>query len=339
MQKDLRKGTYMKKLIFTLLLFMCLALNGFAGGFDESILHQGYSSWGVESESVGSINLRLAWKNFTSKKVITIAVVDTGIDSSHSFIKGSVIREVDFSHNLEVVGSAPDEHGHGTHVSGTIKSVYPDVQIMALKYYNPKASGMESLKATLAALKYAVDQNVDIINYSGGGPEASTEEYSILREAERKGILVVCAAGNEGSDIDQGKTAFYPASYSLDNVLSVSGYDQEVKTVNSSNFGIKNVDIAAPGYRIRGPLPNGRSGYLTGTSQATAFVTGVAALIKSNYPELTMAQLKSAILLGAKKETNFKSINGTSARLDAYFALIKAREITSQNQRNLAFKK
>src|SRR5690606_27261379 len=108
---------------------------------------------------------------------------------------------VDFS-GAKVTNTPADQHGHGTHVAGIVKSIFPEVKILALKYYNPKATGQANLDATIKALKFAVDNNVDVINYSGGGPEASVEELRVLKEAEKKGILVIAAAGNERSNID-----------------------------------------------------------------------------------------------------------------------------------------
>src|SRR5690606_35904243 len=116
---------------------------------------------------------------------------------------------IDFSTGKQTSTPA-DKHGHGTHVAGIVKSIFPDVKILAIKYYNPKASGQANLDATVKALQYAVDQNVDVINYSGGGPEASVEELRVLKAAEAKGILVIAAAGNERSNIDDKKNAYYP---------------------------------------------------------------------------------------------------------------------------------
>jgi subtilisin family serine protease len=210
-----------------------------------------------------------------------------------------------------------DEHGHGTHVSGIIKSISPEVKILALKYYNPKASGTDNLNSTIDALRYAVEQNVDVINYSGGGPEPALDEMKILKEAERKGILVVAAAGNEESDIDNKKNAYYPASYGLTNIITVTAYDQSIMTLPSSNYGKQSVHISAPGYRIKSSMPFGRSGYLTGTSQATAFVSGVAAMLKSQFPNLPMQKIKDAIIESAKKEKTLEGKCLANGRLDA----------------------
>ncbi len=319
--------------------------------FDVKILNSEYSSWGVEpANKTSSINLVPAWKAFKKKKEIVVAVIDTGIDPNHPFLRDNLYIKngtasssnygIDFSKNRKDANQPFDEHGHGTHVSGIVKSVYPEVKILSLKYYNPKASGQDNLDSTIAALKYAVDQNVDVINYSGGGPEPALEELKILKEAERKGILVVAAAGNEESNIDIRSNAYYPASYGLKNIITVTAHNKQLQMLNSSNWGKKSVDISAPGYRIRSALPKGRSGYLTGTSQATAFVSGAAALIMSQYPDLSVEEVKEVIKRSAKHESTLMSKCASGGRLDAGHAQVFAAQyIKAKKTRGLATKK
>ena len=227
-----------------------------------------------------------------------------------------------------------DDHGHGTHVAGIIKSVHPGVKLLTLKYYNPQASGQENLNSTVKALRYAVDKNVDIINYSGGGPEPALEELRVLKEAEKKGILVVAAAGNEKSNIDEKSNAYYPASYGLSNIITVTAHNKKLKMLSSSNFGESSVDLSAPGHRIKSALPNKRAGFLTGTSQATAFVTGVSALIKSQY-NLSAKEIKKVIRNSAKKEITLLNKCSSQGRLDAWRALELA-EKSAKSNRSLA---
>lgn len=296
------------------------------------VLNSPYASWGVMPQENSSINLVGAWQKFEQKKEVVVAVIDTGIDPNHPFLKdnlrgakGSASASdygKDFSKSAVNEYQPVDQHGHGTHVSGIIKSVYPDVKILSLKYYNPRASGQDNLDSTIKALRYAVEANVDIINYSGGGPEPAIEELRILKEAERKGILVVAAAGNEESNIDVKKNAYYPASYGLSNIITVTAHDQTLEMLSSSNYGAKSVDISAPGYRIKSALPGGRSGFLTGTSQATAFVSGVAAMLKSQGPSLSAAQIKQIIVGSAKKEKTMLGKCTSGGRLDAAKAVL-----------------
>ncbi len=299
--------------------------------FKSPLLPERYTSWGIDPKIKASINLPKAWLKHRSKKDVIVAVVDTGIDSSHKQLMSNVFIPniqtnhlnfgIDFSKNRRYYSRPIDTNGHGTHVSGIIKSVFPDVKIMALKYYNPQASGQDNLNSTISALRYAVEQNVDLINYSGGGPEPALEELRILKEAEKKGILIIAAAGNDEHDIDNKRHAYYPASYGLSNIITVANHDRYGKLHPSSSYGKKSVDISAPGHRIKSTILHGRAGYLTGTSQATAFVTGVSALLKSQFPNLTPAQIKEIINVSAKKEKNLKDKCKSGGILDAENAI------------------
>ncbi|MGK0368059.1 MAG: thermitase [Thermoproteota archaeon] len=299
-----------------------------------------FSSWGINPQyKAASINLEKTWKKFQKNKDVTVAVVDTGIQYNHPFLRKNIIVKSgkttpanfgkDFSFKMKNNRPA-DTHGHGTHVSGIVKSIFPEVKLLALKYYNPKASGQANLDSTIKCLEYAVDQGVDIINYSGGGPEPSIEELRVLKKAERKGILIIAAAGNERSNIDLRKNAYYPASYGLSNIITVGAHDQSVRLIPSSNWGKYSVDIAAPGHRIRSAIPGSSAGYMTGTSQATAFVTGTAALLKARYPQLAYDQIKNIIL---SSSIRMKSLVGKvlgAGKLDALRAMNLAESIMSK---------
>lgn len=305
--------------------------------YNDKALKSKFASWGINPDyKASSIQLKKSWKSFNKQQDVLVAVVDTGIQFNHPFLKENLYTikgkasasnyGVDFSKAKN--SKAPkDSHGHGTHVAGIIKSVFPEVKILALKYYNPLASGHANLTSTIKALKYAVDNNVAIINYSGGGPEPSSAEKKVLKEAEKKGILVIAAAGNEKSNIDIKKNAYYPASYGLSNIITVGAHDEMNKVIASSNWGSKSVDIAAPGFRIKSALPGNGAGMMTGTSQATAFVTGVASLIKSNYPKLNYIQIKNIILSSSMKVANFKGKILGSGKLNAHRALEVAQNV------------
>ncbi len=239
---------------------------------------------------------------------VLVAVIDTGIDSSHPDLKASIWVNVgetgldEFGRDKATNGidddgngfvddvegydfasrqaQVQDEHGHGTHIAGILVKEAPGVRIMNLKYFRPGISGTEALKNSLAAMRYAIAMKADIINYSGGGTSPSAEEIAVLTEASRKGILVVAAAGNEASNSES--QPFYPANYRLPNILSVTAINESVRGdewVPTSNFGTRSVAVAAQGKDVKSTLPGGRYGRMTGTSQATAFVTAGAVRI------------------------------------------------------------
>lgn len=314
-------------------------------GLNLAELNSTYASWGIDpTNTTSGINLRPAWENYVKRREVIVAVIDTGIDPNHPFLKenlyipnGQASAEnygMDFSKNRQNALQPIDTHGHGTHVAGIVRSVHPEVKILALKYYNPQASGQDNLNSTIEALRYAVDQNVDIINYSGGGPEPSLEELRILKLAEKKGILVVAAAGNEESNIDLKSNAYYPASYGLSNIITVTAHDQNLQTLASSNYGKTSVDISAPGHRIKSALPNSRAGFLTGTSQATAFVSGVAALLKSQFTELSNDHIKELIVRSAKTSPTLIERTSSGGMLDARRAQALAEQLNNQINQN-----
>jgi subtilisin family serine protease len=335
--------------LLTLVLGLNLAHSAPNLAYGPELLVSRFASWGIDPDKhLASINLKESWSRFKKNKEIVVAVVDTGIQGDHAFLAnniyvvngkaGSQNFGVDFSGG-KPTSTPSDQHGHGTHVAGIVKSVFPEVKILALKYYNPKASGQANLEATIKALQYAVDNNVDVINYSGGGPEASVEELRVLKQAEKKGILVIAAAGNERSNIDDKRHAYYPASYGLSNIITVGAHDDSLNIIPSSNYGKNTVDIAAPGHRIRSAIPQNGAGYMTGTSQATAFVTGVAALIKSKYPRMRYDQIKNIILSSSLKVKNFEGKILGSGKLDAGRAIELADSVNqkiSQPQRAVA---
>jgi thermitase len=305
--------------------------------FPLQLLTSRFASWGVDpARPLTSINLKASWERFEKRREVVVAVVDTGIQHDHPFLKDNIfVRQgkhaannygVDFS-GAKPTATPHDQHGHGTHVAGIVKSVFPEVKLLTLKYYNPSASGQQNLDSTIKALEYAVKAGVDIINYSGGGPEPSTEELRVLKEAEKKGIIVVAAAGNERSNIDDKRNAYYPASYGLSNIITVAAHDQQMQLITASNWGKNSVDIAAPGFNINSAFPGGKAGLLTGTSQATAFVTGVAALIMSQHPGFTFDQVRNVILSSSVKVKNFEGKVLGAGKLDAARALEMADNV------------
>lgn len=318
-----------------------------------------------------------AWKITQGSKDIVIAVIDTGIDKNHEDLKENLwINKgetgldkkgkdkatngidddkngyVDDVHGWNFVGndhSLVDNHGHGTHISGIlgavggngkgVSGVSPEVSIMTLKYYDPKAPGVNNLENTVKAIHYAVENGANIINYSGGGLEFSAQEKKAIEKAEKKGILFVAAAGNERSNSD--KLKYYPADYNLENIISVTAIDTTKNILPSSNYGVITVDIAAPGKEIYSTLPNGRYGYMTGTSQATAFVSGVAALIMAHNRDYKATQVAKYIKNTGDVVDSLKGKTRFNRKLNSYRALsildhnVSATGVVATNLTNL----
>jgi subtilisin family serine protease len=212
------------------------------------------------------------------------------------------------SHQLE-------EESHGTHVAGIlaanrtnkkgVKGVAENVKLMTLRAV---PDGDEYDKDIALAIRYAVDQGAKVINASFGkkfSPNAGWVQDT-LRYAAAKDVLFVHAAGNDGLDLDLPENSNFPNdAYSLrgtaleDNYLSVGAltpYYGPDMIASFSNYGKKGVDIFAPGDEIYSTLPNSKYGVEGGTSMAAPAVAGMAALIRSLYPQLTAVQVKRIIL-------------------------------------------
>lgn len=243
--------------------------------------------------------------------MVRIAVVDTGFDVNHPMVgalysvKLQVCDNGTSKFNFVTTDNVPngdvtDLHGHGTHIAGLIARYagLAPVCIMPMRYYDAKGNDMNNLTRTLLAFKKAIEMNADIINYSGGGIAPSADECATLKEALDKGIVVVAAAGNERSNIEVHK--YWPAMCDS-RIIAVTARDNFGNRLPTSNWS--DTPVFKKGDKTNGTtiklkiedgndqlsiLPNGQYGYMTGTSQATAIMTGKLAnhlfiLRKSEY--------------------------------------------------------
>ncbi len=267
-----------------------------------------------------------AWEISQGDDDIIVAVIDTGADINHPGLKNNIWRnpakgasDVVGWNFVGDSGDVKDNHGHGTHVAGIVKQVCPKVKIMVLKYFDPTAKTGDNLKNTVRAIQYAVKMGAKIINYSGGGLEPNEAEYSAIKMARDKGVLFIAAAGNEHSNSDSAH--YYPANYNLDNIISVTAIDAFGQVLKTSNYGVDTVNIAAPGEEIYSLFPGGKYGKLTGTSQATAFTSGVAALVWAHNKDFSYIQVRNQIINTADELQGLRGKTGTSGKLNSYAAL------------------
>ena len=309
----------------------------------------------------------------TGNKKIVVAVCDTGIDINHPDLKENIWTNpkeipnnkidddkngfIDDVHGWNFAGNNNrvfDTHGHGTHIAGIIgavggngiglSGVAPKVSLMALKYYDPNDNGSSNLHNTIKCFHYAIANGAHVINYSGGGLKGNEKEKKALQLAEKKGILLVAAAGNEKSNMDTHK--YYPASYLLSNILPVTATNPADNILKSSNWG-KSAKAAAPGIDILSTLPGGKYGRMTGTSQATAVATGLAVLIMDYYkihsPSFIIKQMEMTGDLKAslKEKTSqgrriniYKALAMRGKRLDMRDQIIDGRSSMSYHAQN-----
>ncbi len=305
-------------------------------------LHNTGASGGAAGADIGAFE---AWDVSTGSGTI-IAVIDTGVDVTHPDLRpnlwtnpgevpGNGVDDdgngyVDDVHGYDFVhddGDPDDREGHGTHVAGTaaakgddgygVVGAAFDAQIMGLKFLDRGAGGYSSMAA--AAIHYAVNNGADVINASWGGYGQSTAIRNAIAYARSRGVLFVAASGNQANDNDQ--YGFYPASFTLDNVISVASHDRYDRLSSFSNYGASRVDLMAPGSSIVSTVPGGDWAYMDGTSMASPFVAGVAALLRAADPTASLAELRSALLDHTTPVAGGSDRVATGGRLNAAAAL------------------
>ena len=281
------------------------------------------------------INIQPAWEFYDqleAKRPVVVAVIDTGIDTTHPDLKDSMWVNED-----EIPGDGIDNDGngyiddvngwnfldntnqlyvgkednHGTHAAGTIAASRGNggiagindgqyVKIMSLKALGGE-SGKGSPESVIAAIRYAEANGAQICNLSFGSENYTEEFMAVIQNSK---MLFVVAAGNgdeneKGYSIDQYPV--YPASLPFDNVITVANLMFDGKLDRSSNYGPVNVDLAAPGCFILSTIPDRSYAFMTGTSMAAPMVTGAAAMVYSARPDLDLIGVKNVLLASAKK--------------------------------------
>lgn len=201
-------------------------------------------------------------------------------------------------------------------------------KLMALKVFDDGGDG--AVASAINAIDYAIDASAQVINASWHFPYSSSL-YEAIKRAQEAGVLVVCAASNYGTN--NNTNPYYPASFDLDNIVSVLATDHNDALSSYSNYGSYSVDLGAPGgtdtsqssYNIYSTTPNTTYQYLAGTSMAAPFVSGAAALVLGQRPTIDWWQAKTIIL----KSVDYKSALAGKARTSGRLNLNNALNYTT----------
>lgn len=266
-----------------------------------------------------------AWDYHTGSRNILVGVLDSGIDANHPDLQGNV--DMSLSRNFtDDGGDAYDIQGHGTHVAGIIgaignngigvSGVNWNVTLVSLRVFQLINGELKSYTSSWCqAVLYAINNDIPILNYSGGGYSASQLTESIL--SMYNGLLVA-SAGNDSTNTDVNQ--HYPSGYGSDRIISVASSDNWDNLSSFSNYGSQSVDLAAPGSNILSTYPGGGYQYMSGTSMAAPFVTGTAALMMAINPTLTAEQIRFCILNSTDYVNALSGRTATSGRLNIHRA-------------------
>ncbi len=297
------------------------------------------------------IEAKRAWKVQEGSRDVIVAVIDTGVDYNHpdlaynmwrnpkarsfaetgidmdgSEIAGDIVGW-DFVHNDNLPF---DDNMHGTHCAGTVGAVGSNgvgisgvakrVSIMAIKFLSGSGSG--DTADAIKAIDYAVSRGAQILSNSWGGPGEVSSNKALedaIKHAEAAGVLVVAAAGNDGTNNDT--RPMLPAAFPQENIIAVAATNESDSKAFFSNYGPKTVDVAAPGSGILSTTPKGGYKKLSGTSMAAPHVSGAAALIWSEYPNATYSEVKERLMRFGDPISTLKGETVTGMRINIYKAL------------------
>jgi type VII secretion-associated serine protease mycosin len=270
-----------------------------------------------EQAQLKSINAPAAWR-VSHGRGVTVGVLDTGVDASAADLSGSVSTGPDYTQGANPPGYQPPHlhgtfiasliagHGSGPGRAGGVIGVAPAARVLSVRVIlddqepgvGPYNTDPRFADAIGRGIRYAASHGAAVINMSLGSVQPTRAMQAALAYAVSRGVVVVASAGNSGAP-GQGYTPYsYPASFA--GVLSVAAVDESGARATFSDRN-SSVVLSAPGVEVIGAGPGRTYLQASGTSPAAAFVTGVAALIRSAYPRLSPAQVEQAMISSAAR--------------------------------------
>ncbi len=292
------------------------------------------SLWGMQK-----VKARDAWNVTKGSGDVVIAVIDTGVDYNHLDLQdniwtGTTENGTEY-HGYNAINDSycpMDNHGHGTHVAGTIGAVGNNskgvvginwnVSVMPVKFLD--AAGRGTTADAIECFEFVLErkqEGANVIatsNSWGGGGKSKLMKEAIAKNRDA-GILCIAAAGNDWSNNDVSPS--YPANYDLTNIVSVAATKENDELASFSNYGNRSVHVAAPGVDINSTLPDGEYGEYSGTSMATPHVSGLAGLLAAGNSSYSYTELKNILLSSVDPLESLENLTMTEGRINASRAL------------------
>lgn len=313
-------------------------------------------TYSTYAQTSAPIQLSQAWAAMSAGKTPpVVAIIDTGIDFNHAVFTGSGAiwtnpneipsngidddknGYIDDVHGWNFVAnsnSPADDDGHGTHCAGIVLGTTQDitaspiaaaqVRIMPLKFLDANGSG--STADAVKAIYYAVNNGAQVLSNSWGGGGFSSSLLDAITYAYNHKVAFVAAAGNASTNNDSSPT--YPANYNVPNMISIAATSDLDGLASFSNYGASTVHVGSPGVSIWSTYPTNMYARLSGTSMATPFVAGLAALILREAPSMTGYQVKNLIFGGAQSVSSLQTKTTTKSRINVYNSVVAAKTST-----------
>ena len=286
---------------------------------------------------------------------VVVGVIDGMVDVNHAQLRPNILvnngeipnNNIDDDNNGiidDFLGAQfnqelndPNTNTHGSHVAGIIgadfsqgpiQGVAPKVKILPAQFIGNDGAG--NIGDAILAMNYAASRGAKILNLSWGGAPCLPSLASAMENLSNKGILLVTAAGNgdsRGHGINVDEQPDYPSGFGLLNQINVAASTIDDFMINFSNFGIRKVQVAAPGVDIMSTVPGNRIERMSGTSMSAPLTAGAAALLWSAYPNATPQQIKLSLLRGVDAQAGHEFLVSSRGRINVKKSLAELKKL------------
>jgi subtilisin family serine protease len=336
--------------LLILFLFLLVACGTGVGGQGEPDFKKQWALGNQDDAGIGAVLMWEEYESYVDLDEVIVALLDTEVDITHDDIEEAIYTNIaeipndgidndgngyiddihgwDFVNN-DAYSTYIENDSHGTEMAGVIVARYnktgmagvagyENIKLLPLKVIpsdNEIQLGIDESQAIVSAIQYAEDMGARVCNLSFGYKDFDQDIYNVMDESN---MLFVVSAGDSNFpvSINLDKVPQYPATYDLDNIITVTSILKDGTFDKNANHGQVSVDIFAPGSDVYTTIPGNKYTYTSGTSIATVHVTGVAALMFSVNPDWDAAQVKKLLISNVTKKRNLEGLVNSDGILD-----------------------